>query len=252
MRTFVINLEKNHDRMLIMHAQLKRLGIKYERVDAFYGKDMDSESKRRAVSAFRWHCAIGRNARDAEIGCALSHYKIYQKMVDEDIDIACVMEDDVVLGEDANRVMGELQELIDVKQSNVYLLSDHSRDGQLGIMKLADLNANCGSPVNLIETGHDWGTECYCITLKAAANILRWNFPLKVPCDHWAKFVKHSIIRLYWVKPTIATQDKEGFTSDIMPKEYLTTHRESIARWIRLPIRAAEKFMDRLLDIVNF
>ena len=78
MKTFVINLAKNNDRMLIMHAQLKRLGIKYERVDALYGKDMDSESKCRAVRTFRWHCAIGRRARDSEIGCALSHYKIYQ------------------------------------------------------------------------------------------------------------------------------------------------------------------------------
>ena len=247
----MINLEKNHDRMLIMHAQLKRLGIEYDRVDALYGKDMDSESKRRAVSAFRWHCGIGRSARDAEIGCALSHYKIYQRMIDEDIGVACIMEDDVVLGDDANRVLRELQGLLDVQQPIVYLLSDHSRDGQMGIMKLAELNMVSGSPVSLIKSKHDWGTECYCITKIAARNILRWNFPLKVPCDYWAKFVKRRLVRLYWVKPTIATQDKEGFVSDIMPKMYANKRRNCIARWFRLPVRAVEKFVDRLLDIVN-
>ena len=58
---------------------------------------------------------------------------------------------------------------------------------------------------------------------------------------------------MYWVKPTIATQDKDGFVSDIMPKGYMPMPmtRKCITRWFRLPIRAAEKFMDRLLDIVN-
>lgn len=42
MKTFVINLEKNTDRLSAMSAQLSRLNVKYEVFRAVYGKDLSA------------------------------------------------------------------------------------------------------------------------------------------------------------------------------------------------------------------
>ena len=97
MKTFLINLDREKARLSATDAQLKRLRIDYERIPAVYGKTLPADVLHDAVDHFRWWCAIGWPVSPGQIGCAMSHYAIYRRMMYENIPVACVFEDDVLL-----------------------------------------------------------------------------------------------------------------------------------------------------------
>jgi glycosyl transferase, family 25 len=96
-KIFVINLARDVERMQNMQAQLDGLGLQFERIEAFDGRNLDSARQRDLYSNF-WFCFFhGRPASRGEIGCAMSHRNIYRKMVEEGISWAILLEDDVVI-----------------------------------------------------------------------------------------------------------------------------------------------------------
>ena len=94
---FVINLADNVPRFEDVKKQLDALSLEFERVDAVAGKalsqsEIDATYDKRS-NRKRHH----RNLTVGEIGCYLSHRKIWQKMQDETIDKALILEDDIVV-----------------------------------------------------------------------------------------------------------------------------------------------------------
>ena len=199
MKVFLINLDVNTDRFAVADRQLKQLGVDYERFPAVYGKTMPKEERKAAVNRFRWWCAIGRPIAPAEIGCALSHYRIYQRMLDESIPYACILEDDVVLKPAFGAQLEFVASHINPASPQVILLSNHTPE-------------HCETQ-RLKETRADMFTEAYVVTQAAAKALLQANLPMQVPCDHWGRWVKRGVIQLYHAFPTVATQDQVTFAS---------------------------------------
>lgn len=81
-KIYVITIPSFVDRIENMKNRLQ--GIDYEFFYGVYGGDLD-------VSEYR---KLGSKLTRGQLSCALSHYKIYQKMVDEDINNVLILEDD--------------------------------------------------------------------------------------------------------------------------------------------------------------
>lgn len=207
MKVFVINLDKDKEKLESIDSQLKTLGVEYERVPAVYGKDLPEIQKRAAYSSFRWWCAIGRPIAPAEIGCTLSHHRIYKRIVEENIHCACILEDDVALAPNfANQLKFVEKEMLSGKKMLV-LLSDHSvedrKDGTF-------VGSESETP-NLQSTYNDMCSEGYCITPETAKALLKVNTPMRVPLDHWGRLAKCGGIKLYHAKPTVCNQKQDVF-----------------------------------------
>src|SRR3989344_3247158 len=101
-KTFLINLERDKDRLAYMDAQLQRLGIVYERFPAIYGKDIDAYSFLDAERSFKTE---GRTLSQGDIGTALSHRTVYEKGLEGNLDYALIMEDDVILPENVRETV---------------------------------------------------------------------------------------------------------------------------------------------------
>ena len=56
MKTFVVNLAKNTERMASMEAQLGALGMEYERIEAVYGKALCETFAQRLVRELEENC----------------------------------------------------------------------------------------------------------------------------------------------------------------------------------------------------
>ena len=95
MQIYLINLDKDTDRLAAADAQLKGYGISYTRESACYAKELPEAERMKHVNQFRWWCVVGRKIEMGEIGCAVSHYRIMQRMVEQNILCACILEDDV-------------------------------------------------------------------------------------------------------------------------------------------------------------
>lgn len=125
MVAFLINLDKNPERLAAADAQLRGLGVDYERFPAVYGKALSREERRRKVRRFRSWCAMGRRLMDGEIGCALSHCGVYQEIVRRGLPCAAVLEDDCKLSPVLPEALREVEEWVDPTRPQVVLLTHH-------------------------------------------------------------------------------------------------------------------------------
>lgn len=80
-----------------MAGRLSRLGLKFEFVDA-----VDGSASSPPELAARSHSRdtlrlLGRNLTPGEIGCGLSHLRLYRRLLDSGLEEAVILEDDVIL-----------------------------------------------------------------------------------------------------------------------------------------------------------
>lgn len=91
---FVISLVDSKDRRQTLTSYMKDLDIPFEFVDAIDGRYGLAPKHEKEID--RKNANFGRGLSDAEFACALSHVKIYQRIVNEGIDYALVLEDDAI------------------------------------------------------------------------------------------------------------------------------------------------------------
>jgi len=95
---FMVNLERRQDRHDRMMYNFDNLGISYKLVPAVDGRKMDetflAEKGITMLPQFSepFH---GRALTYGEIGCFLSHYQLWQRMVDENLETVLILEDDI-------------------------------------------------------------------------------------------------------------------------------------------------------------
>ena len=92
---YVINLEDNKPRLDDVTQQLDALNLPFERIDAVAGKKLSADQIAQIYDKNANKSLHHRNLTVGEIGCYLSHRKIWQKMVDNQIERVLVLEDDI-------------------------------------------------------------------------------------------------------------------------------------------------------------
>lgn len=219
MKVFLINLDRDQERLRAADAQLKALGVAYERMPAVNGKELSREEKRSKVNRFRWWCAVGRPMTDGELGCALSHAAVYHRMVEDGLPMACVLEDDVVLDMRFKAVLAVLEKRLEAAKPQVALLSNHSSpDGQLGDGYNGFQSPPEVTELSLEPVDADMFTEGYVVTQAGAAALLRANEPVITCCDWWGRRRRLGLIELYHAFPTVCRQDKVSFETSTQPE----------------------------------
>lgn len=198
MKVLVVNLDRNPERFVSVSRRLSELGVEFERISAVDGSALAPEVRRDSVNRFRWWCAVGRTPSPAEIGCAKSHYGIYERISEP----VCVIEDDVEISADFQKVLRQVGDFLDPSRPQVVLLSD-----RFGRRQEKDVVADA-----VVRSRKGLFTDGYVITPSAARALLKLNGRLSVPCDWWARWVRCGAIELYHA-PTVIRQRRELFGS---------------------------------------
>ena len=105
---FYINLDTRVDRQDNIIQQMSNLNLVAQRVSASVGKDLSVEEKS-FIDYDKFLCLMKRTITDGEIGCALSHHRIWNYVLENDIDYALVMEDDVIFDKRLVEVISDCQ-----------------------------------------------------------------------------------------------------------------------------------------------
>lgn len=96
MRAYVINLARSLDRRAHITAELTKTGLDFEIVTDVDERDLNLNDSTIIDPSLitRWTFPEGT------AGCALSHQRVYQKIIADGADVALVLEDDVTLPHD--------------------------------------------------------------------------------------------------------------------------------------------------------
>lgn len=100
---FVVNLKRSPERRQRIEKEMSNnhffKGINFDFIEAVDGQTITLENEpllKEVKIVEKWkEPYMGRHITKGEVGCALSHYKIWKKMVDESIDNVLVLEDDI-------------------------------------------------------------------------------------------------------------------------------------------------------------
>jgi glycosyl transferase family 25 len=213
-RVFVISLERAVERRAHMATLTQKLGLTAEFVSAVDGRKLNDEQRARYDrSAARR--IYGVDMSDSEIGCYLSHYSIFEKMVAERIPVALIMEDDIDCDPDFKRVVDELVNEANPEWTVVRFQTAKTtvRDGvkpaylgrKIAVVAGRDL---CALQTNVL------GACGYLIRLEAAESMLDYGSRIFLPIDQAMDRYWENGILPYVVRP-MPVRQSEAFGSEI-------------------------------------
>lgn len=101
MKVFVINMAKDVRRKKDMLSQFKKLNLEVEFFEGVNGKLIDTDHFSQIANIPKLEEKEKRPIDELKgmVGCTYSHFLIYQKMINEKIELACILEDDVILAD---------------------------------------------------------------------------------------------------------------------------------------------------------
>lgn len=232
MTSYLINLNRDEERLSAQREQFGRLGISFERVHASESAEYDK---------FRWWCAVLRPVVRGELGCAASHLECYRRLLASQDACAAVFEDDVLLSDGIRDALGEAERFCTINREAVVLLGSHWRS------KSGDIAVEVDARSKIVPIEWDNCSEGYVIGRDAALKLLRGQSPVRVPADWWRYFRKKGWIELFHSEPSVCAQQVERFKSNI-EERYVANQAGALGRvWWRLR-RIVGVSIDTLMD----
>ena len=165
----VINLLRRKDRRNSSIENFKRVNItNYEFIEAVDGKTLTPNAE--LISLFKGNC-FGN--RQGVIGCALSHYNLWKKLLESDFEYFIIMEDDFTIVESFKEEI----EKINFEKYETLFLGHHIHPKTPEKVKYIYRNSNKNEYINITidRLKIDYfggGTHCYSINKNGAKKIL--------------------------------------------------------------------------------
>ena len=204
MQTFVLNLEHNTERKKYMQNLLNDIPIDYEFFPAVYGKSITNiEQFYDSILAEK---KAKRQLNVGEIGTAISHKNIYKKMIDENIEQALILEDDVTFLDGFIDVYKKIEK-INVGNKIILLGTIVKKK----IKKIWKKKLTSEHSMYLVLNNYA-GAYGYIIGLDAAKKIYYHNKKIFIEADKWKYYRRLS--QIWLVSPSVVTGD-ESFPSEI-------------------------------------
>jgi glycosyl transferase, family 25 len=208
-RAYVINLARSLDRRAHITAELEKTGLDYEIVTGVDGHDLDLHDPTTVDPSFltRIVCPAG------SAGAALSHQRVYRKIIADELNEALVLEDDAVLPAD----LGSLADAVadQLTGAEVALLSVDSPDpfkmSLEGSMHLPSARL-LALPIDINQPR---SAGAYIITREACERMIKCMLPIQVQADTWWFFYREGVLdRVRCVAPLPVFKNPK-FTSTI-------------------------------------
>ncbi|MSN96843.1 glycosyltransferase family 25 protein [Campylobacter sp. FMV-PI01] len=206
MKIFVINLEKDTHKKEIFIKNFSKFNLEYEFIKGVYGKELSEDELNQKVYKHK-----DRFLAKGEIGCALSHLKIYKKMVDEDINHALILEDDAIFSDEFLEYFNKFDEFLkDKKYFEMVCLMHEGHEFFVNHKIKLDNN------LAFYKLTKGVGAYGYIITKNSAKKLLKTNTPVFLEADCWVQFIKLCGLNVYCLdKNIIQTNDNTGENSSI-------------------------------------
>jgi len=223
MKIFVTNLPWSTDRKAHIQQQLSGKGLDFEFVDCVIGKELTEAEigDRCDIDRIR---ELNKNEEwfnRGIIGCSLTSQNIHRTIVERNLETAMLMEDDVLLPDNFGQVIADCERIIE--PGDVILLfwlswetirfKKESRIelGTVTLYETPDLNKVSGGSATIFSR-------------EAAANMLKFNTPIRLTPDCWGDFALAGCFnRVLCAYPTVV--DTADFMSTMEHGRFIPLRR---------------------------
>jgi glycosyl transferase family 25 len=188
---YVINLDRDVERMASLAGSLRGLNLTYVRVSAVLGKELPDWEKLVDVELYGARNRLPM-PRPGEVGCYLSHLKAMEEFLRTDAPWCVILEDDVEVRPECVQVLAALGQRDD--WDLVKLFCFHSG---LPVRKRS-LTPNHHLVVHLTRTT---SSAAYAVNRRAAETLLKSMRPISEQVDHALERPWETGLRVRGVRP---------------------------------------------------
>jgi len=194
----VINLKKDIDRKNNITQQLNKLSLEFDFFDAIYGSNLSSDELNAAYNPKNSIEKGMKVLNKGEVGATLSHFSIYQKMINENIDRMVILEDDAIVGQNFVEALSVIEYL--PQNWELCLLGYQS-----GRVSPCNFNIKIKNSPSSLKVGISprarGGTFCYVINKKGAQRMLSYKDSLYQVIDRYTG--NHCMVNVYVISPRV-------------------------------------------------
>ena len=216
-KIFILNLPQASSRKIHMQSMLSKFNnINYEFIDAVVGSDLSFDELNALYDDKKSNELLSRSLTKGEIGCALTHLKIYKKIVDEKIDEAVILEDDITICENFIKIINQ-KKYFPLNWEIILLGHGDSRVTKRGGYTHFFKKYKLSPEYKLARfVSIAYGTVGYIINYKGAKKLLEKIEKVYMPIDHFTG--NSTLINLYGLEPICIEEDsyfgENSFISD--------------------------------------
>lgn len=179
-----------------MEKQLKRLALDYEFFPAVDGRRLTEQQMTEMCNMEvikQWADLL----TPGMIGCSLSHYNVYQRMIRDEINYAFILEDDTLLSDEVPLIIERVEEKMKNKELDVdqpILLYYQSKE----VVKFGNKDSIALSNETAVYFPVDiWRpitTAAYVISIECAKRLVDLIYPIRYSPDSWAVYYRENAI----------------------------------------------------------
>ncbi len=242
---FVINLPRDAERRDHMRGVLRAAGIDAEFVPAVDGRALGPEDWAAHYDRARCLRVYGLEMTASELGCYLSHYRLFERIVAEGMDVALIMEDDIEIAPGFGALVDELVAGPHQDWQVLRLFCSRPRAAAPSARKYEGRRlASLSNGYALYRLNvHVLGAGAYLIKRGAAARMLAYGRRAFMPIDQeMDRFWENGIVP-YMVRP-LPVRHRDDFASSIGDRP--TSRRRDQPLGVRLSRR-----LQRIVDGVR-
>jgi len=214
---FVITLTQATQKQMQIKRRMQNLNIPFEFVEGVDGRLLSEEElqkvfdREKSYNYYKWYRnrtgSAGIELSRGEIGCTLAHRKIFQKMANENIDSAIVLEDDVFVTEDFLPVVEKIIACLEYNsvKKNLVIKLDNTILNHYGYAVklknfltrfLRSVQIRIDKDLAIVKTVMNFGgAQGYYIDNVAARTFLNINYPVFIISDEWNYFARFITVR---------------------------------------------------------
>jgi len=201
MKCFVVNLDRDKERLETTRAMFSSAGMDFERIDAVDARAMTAAELHKACPRFRFYIANARRVKPGEIGCALSHRKTWATVVERNLPLAAVFEDDILVDMDVlKNHLAAVEAANDPAVPTVWLMNH-------GLPKPDRMESAWYDVREADGRVWAWGAYCYALNTAAARRLVELLTPMANVCDAWSTFARCGVRVLAAADASATTRD---------------------------------------------
>ncbi|MDR1982749.1 MAG: glycosyltransferase family 25 protein [Holosporaceae bacterium] len=200
---YLINLDRAVGRLNFVRTPILALGFPLERISAIDGKMLSRKKIESIVDLKTYEILFRMSPEVGTIGCSLSHEKTWLKFLESDNEFAIIFEDDVQFDPQ------ELSETIKsvVEKKSIWDIANFETKHWGWPINISELLSRKHLVNYLFNVTH---AGCYLINRRAARELLKKFYPIKMPLDHYFTSVWEFDLKFVGIEPRMVLQKFGG------------------------------------------
>lgn len=194
---YIVSLKQDIEKRDRISNILEDFGLNFDFIDAIHGKELSDDILNSARRNSRGNILRrGFLPTPNEVGCTLSHLKAYKEVLDNNLNWACILEDDAILSENFKTFINDFQDMrLDPK--SLYLLGGQNGLDELSVIKSMKNNTTIGGQKfnkTIKSERFIYRSCCYLLSSYLAESIIHLSKNNFIVADDWAYLIDNKII----------------------------------------------------------